>query len=287
MKKVSIYLKLLGIFIVFLILSFYITGLGSNDFVKVILTIASFVFGVILAFSISNRHSRLGGIRESLRESDAVMLNIYELSKVFGTKIFNQIKNKLDALLIIQIDYNLFDFDNSVKKIKELYEFIENMAVRKKSQAEPQKIMLKNAEELLKMEKEVSYHVKNEMLGYEWASLLILAAVILFCIFYLKDSSVILSLITAVIATALVLLILVLKELDSLQWQENNWIWDPLSNLFIELGLLPYFSDDLFESNRINIKNINSLNKIRKIRVAHYPNPYPDRAGKTIEIVKL
>jgi hypothetical protein len=91
-------------------------------------------------------------------------------------------------------------------------------------------------------------------------------------------------LIVSLLSAVLVLLLLVLSELDSLRWQEKNWIWQPLSELFTELGLIPYFPEALFKEERLKIKHFEHL---KKVRIASYPNPYPDMKGKTVKTVKL
>lgn len=283
MKKVSIYLKLIIAFVIFLILAYFIKGNELNDFMKTILGVTSFIFGIILAFSVSNRNSRLGTIREKLREQDAVLLNIYLLSKEFKQDIIENIRNKLDNLLIKQIDYKLDDFDKSQEDVEDLYLVIEKIKVKNRSQEDARKKMLDNMADLLKINKEVSYQIKNKMMGYEWISLLILGGIILFCLFYTNNNT-LSGLIIAVLSTAIVLLLLVLEELDDLTWQENNWIWEPLSLLFADLRLIPYFPKDVFEEGRINLEK---MKNIKKIRIATYSRPYPDMKGKKIEIIQL
>lgn len=283
MKRVSIYSKLVVTFIIFLILAYFVKGEGLNDFIITILSISSFIFGIILAFSVSNRHLRLTTMREKLREQDAVLLNIYLLSKEFSKETTKKIREKIDAVLITQIDYDLSDFDKSLKKIEELYPFVEKIKTKNKLQQTTAEKMLDNLENLLKINKEVSYQTKNRIMGYEWASLLILGVVILFCLFYINTTA--LSLwIVSILSTAIVLLLFVLEELDSLTWQEKNWIWQPLSQLFLDLDLVPYFTKDIFEEGRIDI---NKMKNLKKIRVATYAKPYPDMTGKKIEIFNL
>jgi hypothetical protein len=284
MARGDIYIKLGISFVVFIVLALFLPGEGESKLIEIVLGAATFLFGIILAFSTANRHSRFSAIRHNLRQQDAALLNIYELSKVFDKKVSEEIKNKIDELLMIQIDYKLIDFDNCVKKIEELYYFIEKIKVKKKSQEKPHELMLENAENLLKLEKETSYRLKDRMMPYEWISLLVLGGIILFCLFFLKNSSFASVMITPFLSTALVLLLLVLAELDNLRWQEQNWIWDPLTNLFLELDLVPYFSEALFKQGRLITKSIKGVNEIR---IARFPNRYPDLNGKTVEIVRI
>jgi len=280
---VSIYLKLAIVFVIFLILTYFVKGQGKTDLADKIISVSSFVFGVILAFSILNRHSRLSKIRERLREQDAKLLEIYYLSKLFSRKVQEEIKEKIDSLLISQIDYKLVDFDKeSPKKLKEFFMFIEKLKANKKEEDTKNKI-LEMLEKDIEIQKEVVYHVKNKMMFYEWISLIVMAGIIFFSlIFYFNTNNLSSVIVVSLLCTALTLLLFVLKDLDRLEWQEENWIWDPLSNLFTELDLLPYFPDAVFDSGRLEKK---FLSKWKKIRIAHYPCPYPNMKGKKVEVL--
>ncbi|TAK96804.1 hypothetical protein EPO05_00960 [Patescibacteria group bacterium] len=279
----SIYTKLAIVFVFFLALAIFIKGDRNSEFIRVVMGAASFVFGIILAFSTANRHSRLSQIRESLREGDAVMLNIYELSKVFSKDVTDETRRLIDELLIIQCDYFLRDFDNCVGNIDKLYVFIEKIKATNKVQEDARSKMLSEIEEMVKVEKKVIYHVNDEMLMYEWISLIALEGVILFCLYYLKSTDIISVVLTATLSALLVMLLLILRDLDLLVWQESNWIWEPLSKLFVELGLDPYFPGELFKK-RIKL---DSFKKFKRIRIASYPKPYPDLSGKKIKLMEL
>jgi hypothetical protein len=172
MKKISIYTKLIITILLALIIFYEIKLKMDFDWVTQILAISAFLFGIIIAFSIANRHSRLDDIRTKLREQDASLLDIYFLSKKFGKNISKQIQLKIDSLLIAQIDYKLTDFDiESQKKLKALFNYIEKVNPKTKAQAEAHEQMLYALQDLLKIQETISYRVKNNMMPYEWINL--------------------------------------------------------------------------------------------------------------------
>ena len=287
MKKVSIYIQLLIAFFIFIIAGFLIKGGGGIEFKETVfsgfLVVSSFIFGIIIAFSIANRHARLSSVRQALREQDAILLNLYLLSATFGKRVVAEVRQRIDDLLISQMDYKLVDFDKeSPKNLRILYLFLEKLKAKTKNQGESKDKILDNLVQLEKIYKEVDYQIRNRMMFYEWISLLVLGGIILFCLFYINNGSFVSVLVVAFISTTLILLLLVLYELDTLLWQERNWIWEPLSELFVELDLIPYFPEPVIK--RINLKKIEDL---KKIRIAEYPKPYPDMSGKKIKIVKF
>ncbi len=288
MKKVSIYLKLFVTFLFFLGLTMFVHGEGKTDLADKILTVTSFVFGVILAFAISNRNSRLSSIKEKLREQDAKLLEIYYLSKGFNKELAEDIKKRIDEFLIIQLDYKLEDYNLKVpEKTRQFFMFLEKLKLKGKEDKIRQDI-LGIIKEIIEINSEVAYQIENKMAFYEWLSLEALAFIIFFVlIFYFNTNDAVSIIIISVVCTALCLLMFVLSDLNKLEWQEENWIWNPLSSLFVELDLIPYFPADVFDSRRLSFQQVKKWAKVSKIRIAHYPHLYPDMRGKTIEIIKL
>jgi Na+/melibiose symporter-like transporter len=288
MKRVSIYTKLLLTLLFFLIISFIFRGQGETDFADKILSVTSFIFGITLAFSISNRYSRLSSIREKLRKQDAKLLEIYYLSKKFNKNLREKIKEKIDSFLIVQLDYNLVDYNKEVpEKTKEFFFFLEKLKLSGEEDR-VRKDILKILEEIIEINKEISYQVENDMAPYEWIVLSTLAAILFFVLIYFYNTNTLISIvIIAFLNTALCLMLFILNDLDSLRWQERNWIWKPLANLFVELDLFPYFHEEVFSSNRISFKDVKKWDKINNIRIAYFPNPYPDMNGKKVKLVNL
>jgi len=281
MKKRSIYLELLITLLVFFLIAYFVKGQGINEFIKLILTVSTFIFSILLAFSTANRHSRLNAIRKLLRSDDAALLSIYYSSKNFGKTTSNKCKKILDEYLQTQIDYELVDYEKSTPKFLKLYQFILDLKANTDIKKESKGQMMNDARDSIKNQKEVIYWVNDQMQKFEWISLTSLCAIIMWCLFYINNGTIIAQVVIPVLGVSLVLLLLVLRDLNKLYWQEKHWDWLPLADLFIELDLIPYFPEELFTLKRIKLKD---LKHIKKFRVGRTPN-LPNLKGKTIKTV--
>ena len=121
------------------------------------------------------------------------------------------------------------------------------------------------------------------MLTIEWASLSLLSAIIWLCLFALNDGSIISLLVIPLVAVAILLLLMIVYDLNNLTWQERRWIWLPITELFAELDLVPYFVDELFLDNRLKEEEFRHL---PAYRLGTFPRPYPDNRGKVIRLIK-
>jgi hypothetical protein len=288
MKKIPLYLQLLLSFFLIFLVATLVKGDSTFDFSEiiayVILIISVFSFGLYMVFSMENRRDRLSSIKKSLRDQDAKIFNLYQLSKYFSTNTVNSMRNNIDRYLMAQIDWKIEDIGKSSKNLAFIFDFVQKIKTKNTEQEMAKEKMLDNLQAISSLLKETSFQVKNKMSGYEWVSLLGLFCIILFVVFHENVGSFVSILIIAVISSALVLSLLILRKLDTLQWQEQKWIWEPLAELFQDLDLVPYFPNELFCENRVDIRKIESL---KEARVAHYKYPYPNFQGKKIKIVHL
>jgi hypothetical protein len=264
-------------FFLFVLIAVFLPGPGSNNIMGTLFTVASFLFGIIIAFSINNSIGRFNKIVEALKADEAHLLNLYRLSGCFDQKIKEKIKKLIDEYLIAQIDYYLIDYKYSNKKFFELADFITGIKPKNSHQEIVYEKMLDATSELALNRKQVEVNLSLSMVPFEWVCVLTLLAIILFCIFYSNNGQTVMVVTSVLMSTAAVILALILRDLDNLIWKESYWIWENLNQLFEEMNLLPYYPKGVLVSGRAKIS------RGQKVRVAIYPNPYPNFEGKIIK----
>ena len=264
--------------IVFGLLGVFLPGKGMDDLVLALLSVSSFLFGIFVAFSIADRHSRQKEMRETMRVSDAYVINLYHLSKVMSKDVQKKIHKHLDEWLVATMDYFLKDHHKSDPLFSKLYMYILSIKPKKGKQSLVYEEMIPLLFSQVESNKRVRYLSQDKITVAEWSSILILTGIILFCLFYINTNSIFSIFLVTLLATTLVTILLVLRDLDALYWKEQKWIWDPVSALFQEIGSLPYFPQDVIDNKRIKLK------KGLKYRGATYPKPYPDLTGKKVKI---
>jgi hypothetical protein len=260
-------------------IAIFFKGPGPQTNILAMLSVATFLFGIFGAFVMQNRHKRLQEIRTVLRRDDALYIDMYKLSSLFGKETQKKMQKHIDDFLTRGIDYRLVDYCMANKEFLKLHDFIINLKPKTALQSTAYGKLLDLAKQANEQRREVEYLVRNSMLSFKWITLMGLLAVILFSIFYTNDGSLPSIIITVLLSTASILFLLLIRDLDSLMWKEQMWIWEPLNQLFEELDLLPYYAEPIIAKGRVKFK------KGYKIRVAYYPHPYPDMRGKTVKTV--
>lgn len=241
-------------------------------------TAAAGIFGIFIGFSISNSRARLNRVNELLKTENANNLLVYRLSAVFGDKIQDDIRKLMDEYLIDQIDYRLDDFDRSGKSFHKLYKFIINLEFKN----EKQKMALSSMVSTLNLSSSNRIQIETlttqRISKFEWISVWSLTSVVVLNLYAITRHDVFQSMLITILASSLILLVLVLRDLNDLKWQKGIWTWKPLHSLFVNLDLLPYYPRIIVDIGEAKIPSG------EKVRLADYPNPYPDMSNKTIKV---
>ncbi len=267
--------------VIFFLIAIFLPGPGYSDYVFVVISVASILFSIQIAFSIATNQSKLSQINEILKYDEGIWLFIYQLSLNYDEQSQLEVKNLIDSYYMEQIDYLLKDFRLTNDSFFKLFRYIEKLHPHTKVQEATYGEMINLLGESTKNRKQVEALVSQSMSKFEWFSILGLLFVLILLLFYINTQSLISIISTVFLSMSALVLVLILRDLDNLRWREESWNWQPLENLFYDLGLLPYYPKVILDAGRIKLK------KGQKIRIAEYPNPYPDMSGKVIKEIEV
>lgn len=268
-------------FLGFLVLAFYYNGQGLTDSSKILLTVTSFVFGFYINSLINQSRNRHAKVVEALREEGGYIKAIYYITTgVYPTKIIDEERHVIDAYLVAGMDYKVIDYAKSAPHFRELFNYIMKIEAKTKEQEVAYGHLVRIVGEISRSRNRIEALVKERVSSFEWMTVAILLSLVIYFVFSLNSGSALSIIITSFIATALMMLIIILHGLDSMRWKEDMWFWEPLEELFLSLDLLPYYPKILADTNRLELKKGNP------VRLAEYPHEYPDMQGKIVTIHK-
>jgi hypothetical protein len=267
--------------VIFTLMAIFIKGGGRDTQVLTLLSVATFLYGMFISFIFGSRHNRLNNLKSVLRSDDARYLNIYKFSEVFGKKVQKKVQTLIDNYFTSTIDYDLPEYYLAGPEFLKLFDYIKNLKPKTKAQDKVHSELLDIVQDANLNRKSVEQIALSKMLPFKWVTLLSLLSVILFSLFYVNNNSIASIFITVLLATASVIMILVLRDIDSLMWKEEEWVWLPLDVVFGEMDLLPYYPDYMLSTER------RRLPKGTKLRIANYSNKYPDMSGKKVKVVTI
>lgn len=261
----------------FTAIAFFVPAFPSNSQIEILLGATTFVYGIIIAFYISFSTSRLTEMSQILNSEDSIFVSIYRIVKVFGEEKQKKVQHLLDELLISSIDLYLNDYDKTIGKFEGLSNFILALDPVSNAQQQAYSTLLGLIQQSQQNRTRISSLTRQRLFFYEWLVLFVLNSVVIFCIFYLNNHSLISIIISVLLATSTVTLLFILRDLAYLKWKEQQWIWESLKQTFNEMGLPAYYPAKVLKLRRA------VLRKGEKIRIAHYPHKYPNFEDKEIK----
>ena len=240
-------------------------------------SMAAFLFGVLLAFTIVRTRERLVLVQDLVATSDASLLTLHDAVAVFGDARRDEIRDLIDEHLTDQIDYRLVDYHRASPSFRALINAVLALQPRNPEQDAVYKELVARCFVLDNDRALIEAAGGQAMSPLEWTGLLLLLAVLLGLLAVLPGGTPLGSLVAGVMAGALVTLIVLLRKLDLLRWHERVTIWEPTTRLFRNMGRDPYVPRDVIKSGRYRPAG--------RVRVVEYPDPYPNRASKVVNVV--
>jgi hypothetical protein len=259
------------------VLSYVVGSVDLELNVEVALaSMTTFLFGVLLAFTIARTRERLDLIRELTSKGNASLLAIHQMIAVFPEGTCTHVRELIDLELTTQIDYRLADNHLSYPAHLDLVQAIYAIDPTTPQQ---QVIYRKLVGACIQMGEDralMDTSTGQSLSAVEWTGMLLLLAIIVALTIVMPGGTVWGALVAAALTGTMVILLIVLRQLDRLVWHEQASVWEPTSRLFRNMGLDPYVPRLVIDSGRFTPTG--------RVRVVDYPDPYPDRSRKVVTV---
>jgi hypothetical protein len=237
-------------------------------------SIATFLFGILMAFTIGRSRERLGLVQNLVANGNASLLSIHYLMEAFPEDERSKIRDLVDRQLTDQIDYRLIDNHLSSGSHVPLIAAVYALNPRTPQEQVIYKEVVKICINMGGNRALIESASGQSLSSLEWTGLLLLLLSLMAVIAVLPGGTVWGSLIAGVLAGTLATLVTLLRKLDRLRWHEVNSIWRPTGRLFRSMGMDPYVPREVIESGRYRPTG--------RVRVVDYPDPYPNRTRKIV-----
>jgi len=229
-------------FILFIIATIFIPGVGPSEHVMIILTVSTFIFAILMGYFLSGYYQRFLEIQKADTSEDAWFLSLYKTAQLQNKKFSDKIRDLIDRYYI-EI-YDSYGPKDEYRTTMPFYLAIWDELRKLKS--------IKNSmgfswmlEELSNIEvhRNESSERSREKLGIgNWIILITLSSIILFCIFYLKTEAIYSQIITILLSTTLVLILLILRDLRNMMTPSGGIIPESGQEIFDVLGKPRYYN---------------------------------------------
>jgi hypothetical protein len=239
-------------------------------------SMATFLFGVLIAFTIARTTERLAVVQTLVSRGNASLLSIHQLMAVFHEEAAAKVRQLIDRQLTHQIDYRLLDNHLSTPSHLALTAAIISLDPQTPREEQAYRSLLDTCIDMTANRSQIEATTGQSLQPIEWTGLLLLLLILMALIVVVPGGTIWGALIAGALAGTLVTLVVLLRKLDLLRWHERSSIWEPTTRLFRSMGLHPYVPRQVIIDGRFRPLGI--------VRVVDYPDPYPDRSTKIVTL---
>lgn len=240
-------------FVVFALMAWLIPGQGDSDQVQLILTVSTFLFAILAGFFIARLNQRYDMVQELLAEEDAHWLTFYKTAAFFDNGFRAKLADLLDEYYVRAFDSDtLYFYKQTAPTFLKIYDAFAQAKVvdPDRNALEPMIDILMQLEE---RRNKISVRALEKVRLGQWTMLFILAAIILFSLYYLKDQTWVSVASTVLLSTALVLVLLTMRDLQNFRLGGELIAVESGQELFEFIGRPRYYNERYVKSGAVRI----------------------------------
>ncbi len=261
MKKQSKILKikflLPSVSILCFIIAYLIPGRGGDETINTILGIVGLLFAILIGFFINDLYSRFQRIRENVAIEVSGLQTYYLFVKILGSfpqhKIWCEKQKELIDKYVTEFfkvewtDYGKIDpyFNDIILSSREIKELETN------KETETYTNFLPLLNEITTSREKLFIYGKDKLSKAEWTVIGSLAAILIFSIFYINTASLPSIFLTGALATSIVTLLLILRDLNDLSFGEETVSFEPYETIFDVIEKPRFYLKRDIQSGRI------------------------------------
>jgi hypothetical protein len=242
-------------------------------------SMAAFLLGVLLAFTIVRTRERLTRVQDLVAKIDSGLFSIHQMVAVFGKEDRDRIRDLVDQHLTDQIDYRLVDYHRATASYLRLTDEIHALSPDTSQQDAVYKELVALCIAMRSDRGLIEAATGQELSPLEWSGLILLLLVLLGTIAVLPGGTALGALVVGTLAATLATMLILVRRLDLLRWHERVTIWEPTARLFRSMDRDPYVPRLVIDAGRFRPTG--------RVRVVDYPDPYPIRSTKIITVEDL
>lgn len=225
----------------------YVPTQESAENIQIILTMSTFLFAILAGFFISSFNSRFKAIKDYIAEEDAYWISLYRTSILLGKKFQGKIKKIIDNYYITVYDFQLGEYYKyNSKYLGEIHQELSKF--KSKPEGKFIGLMVMECYNIEKNRNKSSVLTSEKVTKGQWSILFILTGIIILSIFSLRTPLLYSQITTIMFSTALILVILILRDLQNGRVRGTSILTETGQEIFESIGNLRYYNQKQINS---------------------------------------
>jgi len=239
--------------------AFMFGGVGSDSIIQDSINFIGILFGIIVGFFIADLYTRYSSIRENAASDSSCLSTFYFFATVLAEETgdkewLGRVEGRLEKYVHKFMPLGWEEYDKTEKEFAEIGESLKELKYDTDKANEAYSNILAVYNQHSTARENLVMYGRDKLSWGEWLITLFLGVLLLVSLFYVKDTTIISSLFTGSISAAILLLFIVVRDLNNLDFGENSISVEPYERVLDAMGKPRYYG-----SNKTNDKDSHSL----------------------------
>jgi len=219
---------------------------GDNTTITSSITFIGILFGVIVGFFIVDLYSRYTSIRANAAQDSSCLSTMYAFAVIIASENndkawLHTLEDRIEKYIHIFMPLRWEEYGKTEKAFEDIGKSLEEVKYEgaKANQTYNNMLSVYNGHSTAR--ESLVMFGKDRLTWGEWISTLILGSLLLVSLFYIKTDNLTSILFTGSIATAILVLFIVLRDLDNLNTGENEVSVEPYERVLDAIGRPRYY----------------------------------------------
>lgn len=227
-------------------------GFISSDLGNVILTIGTFLFGIIAGFYIIVTSTDYNSIKSILAVETAVWISLYHNVFIYDQKLGGKLSLLIDELMRKAFDYEIIDYSrNTHLQFEKINNEVRNLPVRNELSWLHQTIR-GNINDITIARQQLTVLGAKTLSAFQWMVLFVLAIIPIASLYGLRTGELFFDVVTVTVSSVIVLILVLIRDLDLYIWNEKTFSFEIFQNVFRAIDQLPYYPSESVKKKRVH-----------------------------------
>ena len=227
--------------------------LFSHDSVNTILTISTFLFGILAGFYIIVTHTDYTELKNTLAEEAGDWISLYRNTRIYDRLYAEKLSELIDKYIIHAFDYEVLDYvKETEKEFSEIEKLVTEMEYRESLSGLYSEGIIATFNNIVSARQKLFVLGGKALSVFQWFILFILAGVVIISLYGLRSGDLFFDIVTVSISSTTILILFLIIELDLYIWNEENFGFGLFQNLLKSMGRLPYYPAEAINKGRVH-----------------------------------
>lgn len=250
----------------------------SSDLGGTILTISTFLFGLIAGFYIIVTTTDYNNLKNILALETAGWISLFNSMNIYDKKSVKKLSLLIDEYIRRAFDYEIIDYARQTSvEFDNVANFVSKVGIKKDKDMLYEKIR-ETIEKITELRQQLIVLGTRALSFFQWTVLLVLAVLVVTSLYGLRTGEIFFDIVTVLVSSSIVLILFLIRDLDLYIWNEKTFGYYIFQNVFKSIGRLPYYPEESILNRRIHPAE-------EKYRMGVFTD-FPKTLEKKITIVK-